>query len=95
MCFARCRFLIKTVPLGCNWCYLRLGQSPYGRGARSQSEMVSGQGDRKPLCNLVRLEMAAAIRPTGLNCTCLLLLLLDVGICSTLYIKRAQLMLWF
>lgn len=35
------------------------GTEPYGRGARSQTEMVSGRGDRKPLCNLVRLEIGA------------------------------------
>lgn len=46
------------------------GRELYGRGA-SQTEMVSGQGDRKPLCNLVRLEIGAAIRLTGLNCTVL------------------------
>lgn len=69
MCFSRCSFLIK----GCNWCYLRPGTELYGRGTRSQTEMVSGRGDRKPLCNLVRLEIWAAIKPTGLNSTCLLL----------------------
>lgn len=68
MCFARCSFLIKTVPLGCNWCYLRPGASRMG-GEREASPMVSDGGDRKPLCNLVRLEIAAAIKPVGLNCT--------------------------
>lgn len=39
MCFSRCSFLIK----GCNWCYLRPGTELYGRGARSQTEMVSAE----------------------------------------------------
>lgn len=51
------------------------GTEPHGRGARSQTAMVSGRGDRKPLSNLVRFEIRAAIKPTGLNATCLLLLL--------------------
>lgn len=30
MCFSRCSFLIKIVPLDCNWCYQRLGRSHMG-----------------------------------------------------------------
>ncbi|KAK5920804.1 hypothetical protein CgunFtcFv8_024571 [Champsocephalus gunnari] len=29
--------------------------------------MLSSRGDRKPLCNLVRFEIEAAMKPAGLN----------------------------
>jgi len=35
-----------------------------GEQGRSQSEMLSGQGDRKPLCNLVRLVISTVIKLT-------------------------------
>lgn len=72
--YSWCSFLIKTVPLGSNWCYLRLGQSRIGGKREVGLRWYRGRGDRKPLCNLVRLEIRAAIKPTGLNCACLLLL---------------------
>lgn len=72
--YSWCSFLIKTVPLGSNWCYLRLGRSRIGGKREVGLRWYRGRGDRKPLCNLVRLEIGAAIKPTGLNCACLLLL---------------------
>lgn len=74
MCFPRCSFPIKTVPLGHNWCYLRLGWSHMGGEREVRLRWYRGRGDRKPLCNLVRLEIEAAIKLTGLNSACLLLL---------------------
>lgn len=59
---------------------------PYGRGARSQTEMISqAGGDRKPLCNLVRLEIVVAIKPTGLKSTCVLLLFCSVRVSELLW----------
>lgn len=64
-----CSFLIKTIPLGGNWCYLRLGWSRMGGGKQEVwMRWYRSRADRKPLCNLVRLEMEAVINPTGLNC---------------------------
>lgn len=61
------------------------GMEPYGRGARSQTEMISqAGGDRKPLCNLVRLEIVVAIKPTGLKSTCVLLLFCSVRVSELL-----------
>lgn len=71
-CFSRCSFLIKIVPLGRNWCYLRLGRSRMGGEREVRPRWYLGRGDRKPLCNLVRLEIEAAIKPAGLNSACLL-----------------------
>lgn len=88
MCFSRCSFLIKTVPLGCNWCYLRLGRSRMGGEREFRLRWYRGWGDRKPLCNLVRLEIEAEIEPTGLNPACLLLLLLYCSLQS----ERTQLL---
>lgn len=70
--YSWCRFLIKTVPLGSNWCYLRLGRSRMGGKREVRLRWYRGWGDRKHLSNLVRLEIGAAIEPKGLSCAALL-----------------------
>lgn len=71
--YSWCRFLIKTVPLGSNWCYLRLGRSRMGGKREVRLRWYRGWGDRKHLSNLVRSEIGAAIEPKGLSCAALLL----------------------
>lgn len=71
--YSWCRFLIKTVPLGGNWCYLRLGRSRMGGKREVRLRWYRGWGDRKHLSNLVRLEIGVAIEPKWLNCAALLL----------------------
>lgn len=76
-------FLIKIVPLGGNWCSLRLGRSRMGGDREVRLRWYRVCGDRKPLCNLVRLEIGAAIKPAALNCTCAFCTAASQAVCWT------------
>lgn len=75
MCFSRCSFLIKIVPLGCNWCYQRLGWSHMGGELQVRLRWYRGAEETGSLCAILsglRSELRSSrLDWTPLVCTVL------------------------